>query len=176
MLEQHCFHGWTTVFTTLFTGYSTTLSTGCGTTSFMPVDNLLCVLGVYCSLYNGYTVATTILSQFQINKDTYLSILHLPLDHSGQYYLHRNFISPEMIPSPKDLVLVSHCTGDHLHDLVTLSEMWNGPISVGKGEDNAYYMQWHWQGGGGCGRGSHPEALPWWVKSCCVRRSKIVWH
>ena len=61
-----------------------------------------------------------------------------------------------MIPTSKDLVLVSHCTGDHLRDLVTLSETWNGPISVCKGE--TMYITCSGTGKGVGGRGSHPEA------------------
>ena len=67
---------------------------------------------------------------YKVNEESFLSIHDLPEDISGEYYVHRNFIRPKNTPLSKDIVLATHCTGDHLHHLVSFTEIWQGPISV----------------------------------------------
>ena len=45
--------------------------------------------------------------------------------------MHKNFIQATNTAKSRDVVLASHCTGDHLNHLVSLTEFWPGPISVG---------------------------------------------
>ena len=45
--------------------------------------------------------------------------------------MHKNFIQATNTAKSRDVVLASHCTGDHLNHLVALTEFWPGPISVG---------------------------------------------
>ena len=68
---------------------------------------------------------------YKVNEESFLLIHDLPEDISGEYYVHRNFIRPKNTPLSKDIVLATHCTGDHLHHLVSFTEIWQGPISVG---------------------------------------------
>ena len=67
----------------------------------------------------------------QVNEDSFLSIHDLPEDTSGEYYVHKNFIRSQSAYSSREIVLASHCTGDHLHHLVSLTEVWQGPLSIG---------------------------------------------
>ena len=66
-----------------------------------------------------------------MNEHSFLSIHDLPEDRSGEYYVHKNFIEATNTAKSQDVVLASHCTGDHLNHLVSLTEFWPGPISVG---------------------------------------------
>ncbi|XP_028399595.1 beta-1,4-glucuronyltransferase 1-like [Dendronephthya gigantea] len=68
--------------------------------------------------------------QYKVNEDSFLSIHDLPEDKSGEYYVHKNFIRAENASSFTEVVLASHCTGDHLHHLVSLSDIWQGPLSI----------------------------------------------
>ena len=67
----------------------------------------------------------------QVNEDSFLSIHDLPEDTSGEYYVHKNFIRAQSAYSSREIVLASHCTGEHLHHLVSLTEVWQGPLSIG---------------------------------------------
>ena len=76
----------------------------------------------------------------QVNEDSFLSIHDLPEDTSGEYYVHKNFIRSQSAYSSREIVLASHCTGDHLHHLVSLTEVWQGPLSIG-----LYNFSWNHQ-------------------------------
>lgn len=59
------------------------------------------------------------------------------IDGSGSYFVIRNLITPENPPVSSikfkqqgDITLVTHCTANHLSDLVDLTRQWNGTISV----------------------------------------------
>ncbi|CAB3996446.1 Hypothetical predicted protein [Paramuricea clavata] len=67
---------------------------------------------------------------YKVNEDSFLSIHDLPEDTSGEYYVHKNFIRSQSTDSSRDIVLASHCTGDHLHHLVSLTQVWQGPLSI----------------------------------------------
>ena len=58
----------------------------------------------------------------------------LPVDSSGQYHIQRSFLKPRLRSQKgwQDVTMVTHCTVNHLHYLLDLSEHWQGPIAVGK--------------------------------------------
>lgn len=52
---------------------------------------------------------------------------------SGDYMIRMFFISPEYFANWKfeDVTLVTMCSANHLHHIISLAERWSGPISVG---------------------------------------------
>ena len=62
----------------------------------------------------------------------------LPLDQSGEYRLQRFFLRPkaESQKRQQDVTLVTHCTTNHLHNLLDVSRHWQGPIALGENKQN----------------------------------------
>lgn len=56
----------------------------------------------------------------------------LPTDSSDQYKIDVNFLlaKTELLKEELDVTLVTHCTSNHLHYLLDLTEHWKGPISL----------------------------------------------
>lgn len=61
-----------------------------------------------------------------------LEFKNLPLDSSGQYKIQRNFLVSKIHQNKgqQDVILVTHCTPNHLHYILDLSVHWKGPISL----------------------------------------------
>ena len=57
----------------------------------------------------------------------------LPVESSGQYKIQLKFLQPKTHSSVNqfDVSLVTHCTSNHLHNLLDLVNHWKGPISLG---------------------------------------------
>lgn len=62
-----------------------------------------------------------------------LDFKQLPTDSSGQYKVDVNFLlaKTRVLKEELDVTLVTHCTSNHLHYLLELTEHWKGPISLG---------------------------------------------
>jgi len=58
----------------------------------------------------------------------------LDIDSHGEYRIQTNFIqaTSQPIRGAHDVVMVTHCTANHLHYLINMVEHWQGHISVGK--------------------------------------------
>ncbi|XP_046859580.1 beta-1,4-glucuronyltransferase 1-like isoform X3 [Xenia sp. Carnegie-2017] len=70
-------------------------------------------------------------SLYKMNLGKLKKIHELPKDKSGEYYINKYFIQSQHESLPHDVVLVTHCTEDHLYRLISLAKLWQGSISVG---------------------------------------------
>lgn len=71
-----------------------------------------------------------------------LEFKNLPLDSSGQYKIQRNFLVSKIHQNKgqQDVILVTHCTPNHLHFILDLSVHWKGPISLGMKMVNSFLL------------------------------------
>ena len=71
-----------------------------------------------------------------------LEFKNLPLDSSGQYKIQRNFLVSKIHQNKgqQDVILVTHCTPNHLHYILDLSVHWKGPISLGMKMANSFLL------------------------------------
>lgn len=71
-----------------------------------------------------------------------LEFKNLPVDSSGQYKIQRNFLLSKIRQDrdQHDVILVTHCTSNHLHYILDLSVHWKGPISLGTKMDNSLLL------------------------------------
>lgn len=71
-----------------------------------------------------------------------LEFKNLPLDSSGQYKIQRNFLVSKIHQDKgqQDVILVTHCTPNHLHYILDLSVHWKGPISLGMKLTNSFLL------------------------------------
>ena len=95
----------------------------------------LVLTGTSIPLYIVHDCGLSLQEAHREASEAVMDFSSLPVDSSGQYHIQRSFLKPRLRSQKgwQDVTMVTHCTVNHLHYLLDLSEHWQGPIAVGKG-------------------------------------------